>query len=39
MEKNIEHEMDTGGIQGFKELNFRYYIGGKPYIHYYLYPL
>ena len=26
MEKTIEHEMETGGTLGVKELNLRYYI-------------
>ena len=28
MEKKMENEMETGGIWGFKELKFSYYIGG-----------
>ena len=27
MEKNMENEMETGGIQGSKELKLSYYIG------------
>ena len=27
MEKKMENEMETGGIQGFKELKLSYYIG------------
>ena len=27
MEKKMEHEVETGGILGLKELNFWYYIG------------
>ena len=27
MEKKMENEMETGGIQGFKELKSSYYIG------------
>ena len=26
-EQKVENEMETGGIQGFKELNLSYYIG------------
>ena len=32
MEKNMENEMETGRIEGFKELNLRYYIGEAPLI-------
>ena len=27
MQKNMENEMETGGIWGFKELKLSYYIG------------
>ena len=27
MEKKMENEMETGEIQGYKELNLSYYIG------------
>ena len=38
MEKKMEHEMETGGIWGFKGLKLSYYIGETPII-YYIYPL
>ena len=34
MEKNMEHEMETGGILGFKELKLGYYIGEPYYLLY-----
>ena len=27
MEERMEHEMEAGGIQGFKQLSLSYYIG------------
>ena len=27
MEKNMDNDMETGGIQGFKELKLSHYIG------------
>ena len=35
MEKNMKHEIETGGIWGFKGLNLSYYIGETPLINYY----
>ena len=37
MEQNMENEMETVGIQGFKELNLSYYIGEVPLITVYIY--
>ena len=36
MEKNMENEMETGGIFAFKELSLSRCIGGNPIIHYIL---
>ena len=36
MEKKMENEMETGGIQGFKEFKLSYYTGETP-INYYIY--
>ena len=38
MEKKMENEMETGGIEGFKELRLSYYIGETLFF-YYIYPL
>ena len=36
MEKNMENEMETGGIFAFKELSLSRCIGGNPIIYYIL---
>ena len=37
MENRLEDEMDTVGIQGFKELSLSYYVAGTILITIYLY--
>ena len=37
METKMEHDMETGEIQGFRKLNLSYYIGGTILITIYIY--
>ena len=37
MDKKIENEMETGGIQGFKELQSNYFIGETLLVTIYVY--